>query len=353
MSLRYPAERILVKCPNWIGDMVAATATVRCVRENYPDAEIDLLLRPYVRPVVENAPWFNRLIEYHAHRDGLLKTARALRRPRPYDLALLLTHSFRSALLARLARARIRVGHRRHGRSFLLTDGVPWPAKGPDPRLVPKVVIYRSLLEHLGCEGAADQRPEVFTSDEDEKKCERLLEAHGRDPARALLAIVPGASYGASKLWPPDRFAVVANRLADEHGMQSAILAGPGEHAIASEIARYMPNPPIRFAEGEMTFGILKAVVKRCNLMVCNDTGPRHVAIAYNIPVVTLMGPTSPVVTDSDYERTIIVRQDVPCAPCYLRVCPTNHLCMRRITPETVYGAAEELLRRYPDAGSE
>jgi len=350
MAPRYPAKRILITCPNWIGDMVAATATVRCVRRNYPDAEIDLLLRPYVWPVIENAPWFNRAIKFDAHRDSLFGAARALRKPEPYDLALLMTHSFRSALLAWLARARARVGHRRHGRSFLLTGAVPWPATGPDPRLVPKVVVYRSLLEHLGCEGAADQRPEVFTSAADEESCERLLKAHGRDPARELAAIVPGASYGASKLWPPDRFAVVANRLAAEYGIQLVILAGPGEQAIASEIARYMTDPPIRFAEGEMTFGVLKAVVRRCGVMVCNDTGPRHVAIAYNIPVVTLMGPTSPIVTDSDYERTIIVRQDVPCAPCYLRVCPTNHLCMRRITPEMVYGAAEELLRRYPDA---
>ena len=78
--------------------------------------------------------------------------------------------------------------------------------------------------------------------------------------------------------------------------------------------------------------------------MICNDTGPRHLAIAYNIPVVVLMGPTSPVVTHSDYPRTVILRQDVPCAPCYLRRCPTDHRCMTLITPEMVISAAETLL---------
>ena len=78
--------------------------------------------------------------------------------------------------------------------------------------------------------------------------------------------------------------------------------------------------------------------------MICNDTGPRHLAIAYNVPVVVLMGPTSPSVTHSDYARTAILRQEVPCGPCYRRSCPTDHRCMTLITPERVVAAAESLL---------
>lgn len=342
---RYSAERILIRCPNWIGDMIAATAAIRCIRNNYARAHITLLLNSYVRPVVEDARWFNDIIEFDRSRGAgeFFRVAKQLRRGH-YDLAVLLTHSFSSALLVRMAGIKRRVGHARNGRSFLLTDKVPWPGGGPRPDLVPKVKVYSSLLEYLGCDGAQNQRPQVFTSPETEKRCDELLKIHGRDAARPLLALVPGAAYGAAKLWPPERFAAVADRLAQERNMQPMILTGPGESAIGTDIANQMKTTPIRFEENETNFGILKALVRRAALMICNDTGPRHLAIAWNVPVVVIMGPTDPIVTDSDYRKTIVLRQDVPCGPCYLRRCPTDHRCMRLITPEMVFYAAETLL---------
>ena len=128
--------------------------------------------------------------------------------------------------------------------------------------------------------------------------------------------------------------------------MQAMILTGPGEGAIGREVAGCMAATPITFAAGEMTFAHLKGMIRRAALMLCNDTGPRHLAIAYHVPVVVIMGPTDPAVTASDYQKTTIVRQSVPCAPCYLRTCPLDHQCMRRITPEQVVTAAEELVQR-------
>jgi heptosyltransferase-2 len=352
VPLRYPAERILIRCPNWIGDMVAATAALRAIRASYPGAHVTLLLRPYVRPVVEHAPWADEIVEFDRRRAGLrgmLRTAKRLRRKPRYDLALLLAHSFSSALLVWLGRARRRVGHARNGRAWLLTDAVPWPGPQQNPRLVPKLQVYSSLLNYLGCEGRDDHRPELFTGPKDEAQADRLLEERGRDARRRLLALVPGAAFGASKLWPPDRFARVADALASSRGLQAAVLTGPGEEPISSEIARNMKETPLTFREGEVSFGALKALVRRSSLMICNDTGPRHVAIAYNVPVVVLMGPTDPIVTQSDYPRTVILRQELPCAPCYLRKCPTDHRCMALITPEMVLAASEELLDRYAD----
>lgn len=327
--------------------MVAATMALRCVRKNYPQARIVLLLQPYVRPVIENAPWFDDVIECDPRRGAgaVLDVARRLRAER-FDLALLLTHSFSSALAAWLGRVSRRVGHARNGRSWLLTDAVPWPGLPPRPEWAPKVRVYGSLLEYLGCDDAGDQRPELFTSPEDEAAADRALANHARDTARRLLAVVPGAAYGASKLWAPERFARASDELSRRRKMQAVILVGPGEGPIGRAIAGEMKEPPILFREGELPFGALKALVRRCALMLCNDTGPRHVAVAYNVPTVVLMGPTSPIVTDSDYPRAAIVRQDVPCGPCYLRVCPTDHRCMDLIAPEVVIGAAEDLLDR-------
>ena len=350
MPLLHQAQRILIRCPNWIGDAVAATPVVRCLRQNYPRAHITLLLEPYVRAVYRHAPWHNNVIEFDKQRGRVretLRVARTLRQPPQYDLALLLTHSFSAALLLRLGRVRVRVGHAREGRSRLLTDPVPWPGTGQDTKLIPKVRLYQSLLRRLGCEHADDMRPQLFTSLEEEVRADQLLAAHHRDPGKRLLAVVPGAAFGSSKLWEPSRFAVVADMLAERHAMQPLILTGPGEADIGRAIVKEMRATAISFAEGEITFGLLKALVRRSALMVCNDTGPRHVAIAYQLPVVTLMGPTDPAVTHSDYEKTAIVRCDVPCGPCYKRTCPTDHKCMKLITPEMVLAAAEDLLRRF------
>jgi len=351
MALRYPAQRILIRCPNWIGDAVMATASVRCLRRNYPSAHITVLLRRYVRPVMENAPWFDELVELRDRDGGLgrpLREGLRLRRGPRYDLALLLTHSFRSALCVWAAGAQRRVGHARGLRSWLLTDRVPWPRTGRDAWRVPKVELYSGLLEYLGCEGAQDQRPELFTSQRDEQEADRLLQRHARDESRHLMALVPGAGYGSSKLWEPVRFAKVADRLAQTRNLQAVVLTGPGESSIARQIAAHMRSQPIIFREGEMSLATLKAIVRRCRLMITNDTGPRHVAVAYNVPTVVLMGPTDPVVTQSDYPRTIILRKDVACGPCYLRTCPTDHRCMMLITPDMVISAAEELLDRFP-----
>ena len=355
MPLRYAAERILIRCPNWLGDAIAATAAVRCMRKNYPEAHITLLLSAYVRPAVAHAPWFDEVVEFDRDQGMFGETLRITRmlrqRPRA-DLALLLTHSFSSALVVRIGGARRRVGHARGGRSWLLTDPAPWPCASCDVERVSKVDLYSSLLEYLGCEGAQDQRPELFTSPEDERRCDQLLKQHGRDAGRPLLAIVPGAAYGASKLWAPERFATVADTLAARRNMQAVILVGPGEYAIGQAILRNMKRDAVLFPERGISFDVLKAVVRRSALMVCNDTGPRHAAIAYNVPVVVLMGPTDPNVTHSDYERTAIIRQDVPCGPCYLRACPTDHRCMRLITPERVVAASEDLLDRYGESAA-
>ena len=350
MALRHPAGRILIRCPNWIGDAIAATATVRCVRRNYPHAHLALLVEPYTRPVFDHAPWFDDIIVFNKTRGRireLIRTARRLRQAPRYDLAILLTHAFSSALLVRLGRVAVRVGHAREGRACLLTDPVPWPGKGADWRLVPKVKAYAGLLEYLGCENAHDQRPQVFTSPREEAECDDLLRRHGRQPGKHLLAIVPGAAFGSSKLWPPERFALVADALAKRHAMQPLILTGPGEGRISREIARRLESSPIAFPEGAITFGHLKAMVRRSALMICNDTGPRHLGIAYGLPVVTIMGPTDPAVTASDYPKTVILRQPLPCSPCYLRVCPTDHRCMELITPDMVLEAADDLLRRF------
>ena len=95
---------------------------------------------------------------------------------------------------------------------------------------------------------------------------------------------------------------------------------------------------------------VLKSVVRRSSLMVTTDTGPRHFAVAFDVPAVVVMGPTDPRYTESNVDRTIVVREEVECAPCHLKVCPIDHRCMTWIETDRVIEAAEDLLRRFPPA---
>ena len=115
---------------------------------------------------------------------------------------------------------------------------------------------------------------------------------------------------------------------------------------LKAQIAGAMHHQPLRFDPSELTLAVLKPVVSRCRLLIATDSGVRHFGVAFGVPTVVIMGPTDPLHTRSDYANTIILRQDVPCGPCHLRECPTDHKCMELITPEMVIEAAEKLLAR-------
>jgi heptosyltransferase-2 len=162
----------------------------------------------------------------------------------------------------------------------------------------------------------------------------------------------------------PERFAAVADRLMETCGTRVAITCGPGEEPIARAICAAMkdrtaPSSPrsspwegegvsgsLVFDDPVLSLGELKSLIRRCDLLIGNDAGPRHIAKAFGVPVVTVFGPTHPDWTSTDYEDERIVRIDVDCGPCQQRVCPLgHHQCMTGVTVDAVYEAASELLR--------
>ena len=340
-----------MRCPNWVGDAVMATPAIRCIRRNYPSAEITLLLRPYVRDIYGSMPWVDHIIELDdgGNRNifGFVQTGFLLRR-RKFDLVILLTHSFSSALLARLSGAPVRIGYTRGDTGLLLTQPIPWPRDEQGRRIpVPKVELYMSICARIGCEATDDARQALFYSDEEYGTALSLLRARGADIDRPLVGLVPGAAFGSSKYWDSRAFARVADALTEKYSCDVVIVASRAERAIADEIARLARHPVLTLDDSRLSLGVIKPLIAMCCLLITTDTGPRHLGTAFNVPTVVLMGSTDPRNTDSDYEKTIIVRKDVPCGPCHLRKCPTDHRCMKLITPEEVVQAAEQLLARY------
>lgn len=339
-----PFRRIAVFLPNWVGDAVMFTPTLRALREAFPGAEMALVGRPAPLAALTPNDWTAGVI---VDRGRLFRLIRLLRRAR-YDLAVLGPNSFRSALLACLGGARRRLGYARDLRGLLLTDRLCPPRNADGSFAVtPALDYYLKLAERIGCR-VRSRRMELAVAEADAAAAEKLLS--GADAARPIVLINPGAAYGTSKLYPADRFAEVADALIDRHGAQIVINAAPSERPVAQAVESAMHNVPlVNLRRCDNTLGLLKAMAARSAVMITNDTGARHVAAAVGAAVVTVFGSTDPGWTAIDHDRERIVRVDVPCGPCQKKHCPLppgpqRHQCMLAIPPAMVLAAAEELL---------
>ncbi len=332
-------EKIALILPNHLGDVVMATPALRALHRARPEAEIHALIREELAPVLSGSPWISRVWTHriYAVRDPLRRLARRLalaRALRGMDCVIVLPNSFSSALLAFAIGARRRVGYRRGGRGWLLTDALPPPREGG--RVVP-IAMERydlDLVGHLGCPDTGTT-VELFTEAADVRECDALFEREGIDTSRPLVCFAPGAGYGPSKLWPLRYVAELARKLLDE-GVQVALVHGPGEEELASEIQE-MSGPGVACLGGAaLQIGLLKAVLARASLLICNDAGARHIAAAFQLPTLVLMGPTSIRYTNLNLKLTRLLREPVACSPCQLKVCPIDHRCMTRLLPSRV-----------------
>ena len=170
------------------------------------------------------------------------------------------------------------------------------------------------------------------------------LAGYDLDDSRPLVVISPGANYGDAKIWQPDRFAAVADRCADELDAVVAIAGAPHEREILDRVVAAAKTPMLDLSKLGVDLALFKSVVRRSRLVVTNDTGPRHVAAALGVPVVTIFGPTDPAWTDIGFQSERQVRVDVFCGPCQKKTCPLDHRCMTRVTPEMVFNQAAHLI---------
>lgn len=339
-------SNILIRAPNWIGDLVMATASFADVRRAFPAARITILLRPGRDKVLSGSNDFDAVFLDRAKSSpaALWRLARELRALR-FDLAFLYPNSFQTALVAFLARIPRRVGYRRNLRSLLLTDGVDYAREGGQRVPVPMPLFYAKLLDAVGVP-RGDLRPRLQVPPDVEEKARLLRAELGVAQGEALIGLNPGASFGASKLWPAERFAALGDALTERYGLRTLLLIGPGEEPIAEAIRSRMRRAPVYDPTRLIPLDLLKPIVRDLRLLVTTDTGPRHYAVAFDVPTAVIMGPTDPRYTAIHLERSEVIRHDVPCGPCHLKVCPLDHRCMVGIGPQEVLDRIERLDRR-------
>lgn len=358
-------KNILVFLPNWVGDVVMATPALRALRARFGGARITFFGRKIALDVMTGTAWADAQMLDESNKSPRLlhfaRTSMHIREGR-FDLAVLLPNSFRTAALARMGGGIGEVaGYDRDGRGWLLSHKIQ-AARDERGRFVPVPTIeyYNALARLLGCEEPG-RRMELPVAAADDRAAAELLavarsgeavpgEAAGGGRQGVLVMLNPGASFGPSKLWPAERFAAVADGLIDSHGAGIIINAAPAERGIAKAVGEAMKHRPlINFAERDNSLGLLKGLLRRCELLITNDTGARHFGAALGTGIVTIFGSTDPTWAQLDYPRERILRAEVPCSPCQSKVClepagETFHQCMKAITPEMVLAASRELL---------
>jgi len=321
------SERIVVRAPNWIGDVLLSLPALRDVRRNFPAARIEVLARPWVAELYEAVTEIDAVRIGRSFGDGVEQL-------RGFDTAILLTNSFGSALQARLARIPRRWGYATDARGPLLTRRARVPAA---VRGESEVYYYRAMLAGIGLRVSA--RPDTSLA------CPPAWAGQGGGLLGGeadWIGINPGAFFGPAKRWIPERYAALAERLAGRTGARIALLGGPAERPLAEVIAAELTAPPLILC-GRTTLGELAGVLRRLRLLITNDSGPMHLAAALGVPVLALFGPT-------DWRETAprgphrLLREPVECAPCKLRACPIDHRCMSRLGVERVARECLELL---------
>lgn len=338
-ALASEPREILVRAPNWAGDVVMATPGLRALRAGLPRASIRVVVRQGLEALLAGSPRIDEVIPLRCDRKGVLARlaeARSLRRHR-FDLGLCLPDSFSAALSMRAAGVKRIVGHARNARSLLLDTAVPLPRTAGGRVLLPREIHVLRLVEAVGCPSLGTGL-ELFVTPEEEAACTALLARERIDYAGPIAALAPGASFGPSKLWPADRFARVGDSLV-RAGAQVVVVGSPAEGALAQRVVAAMTSPAVDLT-AHLGLGGLKALLRRSRVLVCNDAGARHVAAAFGVPCVMLIGPTSIEKTALNLDHVRVLDADVACRPCYLRRCPIDHRCMTRIDPERVIDAA-------------
>lgn len=318
--------RLVVRMPNWLGDVVMALPAVTAIRHAFPSAHLS------VAAIDSIAPMFSERTDVRQQTIVVVDKKEEVRRLRAAnaDTIVLLPNSFRSAWVARRSKIPNRWGYAAGVRGPLLTRSVGRP-RGE----MHQSAYYAELVRGLGV--AVEVTPPRITPIETTSvRAAALLEPAG---ARSIVGFAPGAAYGHAKRWPPDRVASVIARLLAEHDV-ACVLVGAGADREAGRAIESSLPPDSRLLNliGRTDLRLLIGVLARCRAFVSNDSGAMHLAAAAGVPVTAIFGPTKEKATAPLGEHDVLL-EPVFCRPCMLRECPIDHRCMTRISPDAVYAS--------------
>jgi heptosyltransferase-2 len=339
-------KRILVARTDRIGDVVISTPVIKALRDSYPHAFIAMMVGPQARDIINGNPYLDEAIIYDKegrHKGWLnsVKFSLNLKKKR-FDLAIILHPTNRVHLLTFLSGIPQRLGYNRK-LGFLLTEAVKHTKQLGEKH---ELEYNFDLLRRIGVE-CIDRSLFVPIKPESEQWLENLLSEEGIGKSDNILIVHPGASC-ISKIWPAERFAQAADRLADKYGFKIFIIAGPKDMKSTFLMAQSMRHIAVNLG-GKVSLSQLVSLLKRSSLFISNDSGPVHIASSVGVPVISIFGRKQKGLSPKRWgpvgANTRTLHKDVGCARCLAHNCLKGFACLEAISVEDVVSAADSILK--------
>ncbi|MGC2351976.1 MAG: lipopolysaccharide heptosyltransferase II [Candidatus Udaeobacter sp.] len=320
--------QILIRSSNWLGDAVMSVPAVRAIKKGRPDAQVTIATPSNIAPMWKLVPGVDAIISLP--NGSLLSAVGLLRRRSLFDAAILFPNSLRVALESWLSGIPRRVGYRGHWRSWLLNQTVPEPRKSGPPEH--HSLRFLRIARECGAETSNIQQPTANSQIEVADQPQRI-------------GLCPGAEYGPAKRWLPERFAEVAAKISAQSSAQWILFGTKNDVAIGDQIAAAIDDHCVNRI-GQTTLDELINELRKCRLLLTNDTGTMHLAALLGVPVVAIFGSTEPGLTGPRGNGHVVLRHHVECSPCFLRKCPIDFRCMKEVSTQEVVDAVLSILAK-------
>lgn len=329
-------KKILVIKLRAIGDVLLSTIVLKNIRRHFPDAQLDFLTEASSREILEGNPVVNNILIFDREQSGTISFLWQLRKSQ-YDLVIDLFGNPRTALMTHATGAKYRVGFSFRGRRYAYNILVP--SRGGE---VHNTEFNLDALRALGIE-IVDRTIPFHISSEDEGYVSQFLRERGLE-GEMLVALNPSGTWY-TKRWELHKFAELGDALTRSYNSRIILLWGPGELHDVQRIRDLMTQPS--FIPPPTTLKQLGALLRRCCFVVSNDAGPMHISAVLAVPTLGIYGPTNPYNQGPVDEKSSWVRLDgLMCLGCNLTSCPIGHLCMERLSVDTVKQAVERLMEK-------
>lgn len=332
------AEKILVLGPAWVGDMVLTQSLFKLIKHNRPNSVIDVAAPAWTLPLLERMPEVNAKIALNFKHGELafwqrIQLGKSLKN-NAYTQAIILTNSFKSALLPWAAGIRQRTGFLGELRYGLIND----------IRALDKTKLKQTVQRFAALGLAADAilandlpKPSLTTSP-DAATLASKLGVQISNPK--ILGLCPGAEYGEAKRWPAQYYAEVANQ-ALQSGWQVLLFGSDKDKAITAQINQLTQHKCLDLG-GKTQLSEVIDLLSLCHTVVSNDSGLMHIAAALNKNLIAIFGSSDPYHTPPMSDKALIQYLALDCSPCFKRECPLMHLnCLKKISPASIVNLIE------------
>ena len=340
-----PPNRILVFQTAFLGDVILTLPLVQVLHKNFPDVQIDFLTTPRAAEILRNHPAIHAVIEYDKRGGqrgvrGLMTISRLLR-SRRYDVALVPHRSLRSAVIVAMSGIPIRAGFNTSTGRLFFTEIIDYK------KSLHEVERNLAFLKVFDISVSEKEFPSLYPSKEDSAVVDKFLGDSKVSHGEKMIAIAPGSVWN-TKRWLPERFSDLAKKIS-QTGMNVVLVGGKEDERLCGDIEKEVKNPKVISAAGKLSVVQSAELMRRCKVLVTNDSAPLHMAVAMRTPVVAIFGATVPSFGFAPYgdHDVVVETMGLECRPCSIHggaQCPIGTFeCMVKISAESVFEKVMQL----------